>query len=45
MTRVSSTNLTHRKGGGGEDWGALASNSSMNRLAMRGLMGEPMAEP
>ena len=45
ITRVSSTNLTHRHGGCGVDWRVLTSSSSMNRLAMRGLMGEPMAAP
>ena len=43
MIRVSSTNLNHRHCGCSVDWRALASNSSMNRLAMRRLMGEPMA--
>ena len=34
------------KGWGMEtDWRALGSKSSMNRLAIRGLMGEPMAAP
>ena len=36
MTRVSPTNLRHKVGGWRAGWRALASNSSMNRLAMRG---------
>ena len=42
ITRVSSTNLTKRCGGCGAVLRAFTSNSSMNRLALRGLMGEPM---
>ena len=40
-TRVSSTNLNHRLGGCGTVLRALTSNSSMSRLAIKGLMGEP----
>ena len=29
----------------GQDWRALTSNSSMKMLAMRGLMGDPIAAP
>ena len=32
-------------GGLGQDWRALTSNSSMKMLAMRGLMGDPIAAP
>ena len=45
ITNVSSTNLSHREGGLGKDWRALTSNSSMKMLAMRGLMGDPIAAP
>ena len=45
MTNVSSTNLSQREGGLGKDWRALTSNSSMKMLAMRGLMGDPIAAP
>ena len=45
MTKVSSTNLSHMDGGLGQDWRALTSNSSMKMLAMRGLMGDPIAAP
>ena len=39
MTKVSSTNITHKDGGCGQELRAFTSNSSMNRFAMRGLMG------
>ena len=45
MTKVSSTNLSHEDGGCEQELKAFTSNSSMNRFAMRGLMGEPMAAP
>ena len=45
VTKMSSTNLSHREGGWGQKLRALTSNSSMNRLAVRELMGEPMAAP
>ena len=45
ITRVSSTKLTQRHGGCGAVLSAFTSNSSVNRLAIRGLMGEPMAAP
>ena len=45
MTKVSSTDLSHKDGGCGQELRAFISNSSMNRFAMRGLMGEPMAAP
>ena len=45
MTKVSSTNLSYRECGWGQELRALTSDSSMNRLAMRVLMGEPMATP
>ena len=45
MTNVSSTNLSQREGGCGVVLSALTSNSSMKMLAMRGLMGEPIAAP
>ena len=45
MTKMSSTNLSHREGGWEWELRALTSDSSMNRLAMRGLMGEPMEHP
>ena len=39
MTKVSSTNLSNREGGWEQGLRAFTSNSSMNRLAMMGLMG------
>ena len=44
MTNVSSTNLSQRVGGG-KGLGALTSNSSLKMLAMRVLMGDPIAAP
>ena len=44
MTNVSFMYLSHRWGWGPELM-ALTSNSSINRLAMRRLMGEPIAAP
>ena len=41
ITRVSSTNLTQRCGGCEVLLRALTSNFSMNRLAIRGLRGNP----
>ena len=45
ITKVSSTNLSHREGGWEKDWRALTSNSSMKMFAIRGLMGNPIAAP
>ena len=45
ITNVSSTDLSQREGELGKDWRALTSNSSMKMLAMRGLMGDPIAAP
>ena len=45
MTKVSSTNVSHRGGELGQMLRAFTSNSSINRLAMRGLMGDPIAAP
>ena len=45
MTKVSSTNLSQREGGCGKDERACTSNSSMKMLAVRGLMGDPIAAP
>ena len=45
MTKVSSTNLSHKEGMWGKDWRALTSNFSIKMLAMRGLMGDPIAAP
>ena len=39
MTKVSSTNLSHKDGGCKQELRVLTSNSSMNRFAMRGLIG------
>ena len=40
MTKVSSTNLFHNKGGFGDDCSALLSKFSIKRFATIGLMGE-----
>ena len=45
MTKVSSTYQTQSLGWSGADWMALCSRSSMNRLAIMGERGEPMAAP
>ena len=45
MTNVLSTNLSQREGGLGKVWRTLTSNSSMKMLAMRWLMGDPIAAP
>ena len=45
MTKVSSTNLSHKDGGWGQMLKAFSSNSSINRLTIRGLMGDPIAAP
>ena len=45
MTKVSSTYLSHRWGGCGTVIRALTSNFSINRLGMRGLIGESMSGP
>ena len=45
MTKVPSTNLSNRCGVCGAELRAFTSNSSINRLAMEELMGEPMALP
>ena len=45
FTKVSSTSLSHTDGGFGAVRMALASNSSMYRLAMIGDTGEPMSAP
>ena len=45
MTKVSSTYLTHNIHRWLAELMALVSNSSMNRLATVGLMGDPMAAP
>ena len=39
MTKVSSTNLSHREGGLGQVLKVFTSNFSMNRLGMRGADG------
>ena len=45
MTKVSSTYFSYSLGGLGTVLMALDVNYSVNRLATRGLMGEPMAAP
>ena len=45
MVRVSSTYLLHRDGGCCDVFRALVSRSSMNKLAIMGLMGDPIAVP
>ena len=44
-TKMSSTNLSHKQGMCWAVLRALTSNSSINKLAIRGLMGEPLAAP
>ena len=43
--KVSSINLSHKDGGCGQELRAFTSDSSINRLAIRGLMGDPIAAP